>query len=378
MSNKVERRVTKSEVRATKVEGKPTSIGGYASVFNVLSEDLGGFREKIAPGAFRDVLAAGPDCRALFNHDSNMLLGRTTSGTLTLSEDATGLRYDVNMPDTNAGRDVLVLTERGDLSQSSFGFVVDAAEGSERWYDAQGKETRKWGGVLRIINKVSELFDVSAVVFPAYTDATVEARSKFLFPEGRPEQRQDSQPSVALNGVGGDEDDCYEEQICEIQSALCAKYAPGADDYYYCGKYWVIETYTDSVIAYEYASDKYFNISYKETSNDVFEFGDPQPVEEAWVPSERAAAFVAERRALAVKDAEQRAAKAAVVPAVVPAKTEKRTNDDGCDCDCPECVANDCADCSDPDCEDEDCSSSDAYLSRSLMTRLSLAAAQNY
>jgi uncharacterized protein len=316
MSNKVERRVTKSEVRAVKEEGKATRIGGYAAKFNVLSEDLGGFREKIAPGAFRDVLAAGPDCRALFNHDSNMLLGRTTSKTLTLREDDTGLRYDVDMPDTGAGRDVLVLCERGDLSQSSFGFIVDKADGSERWYDESGKETRKWGGVLRVIHKVSDLFDVSAVVFPAYTDATVEARSKFYFPEGRPEQRQESQPSIALNGVGGNKDDCYEEQIYELQTALAAKYSPGAGDYYYdyCGRYWIVETYTDSVIVYDYTTSKYFNISYTEKTNDVFEFGEPQPVEEAWVASERSAAFVAERRTLAAKDAEQRAAAKAVTP----------------------------------------------------------------
>jgi uncharacterized protein len=325
MSNTVERRVTKSEVRAVKEEGKATRIGGYASVFNVLSEDLGGFREKIAPGAFRDVLAAGPDCRALFNHDSNMLLGRTTSKTLTLREDDTGLRYDVDMPDTSAGRDVLVLCERGDLSQSSFGFIVDKADGSERWYDESGKETRKWGGVLRVIHKVSDLFDVSAVVFPAYTDATVEARSKFCFPEGKPqvEQRQESQPSIALNGVGGNKDDCYEEQIYEIQTALAAKYSPGAGDYYYdyCGRYWIVETYTDSVIVYDYTTSKYFNIGYTEKTNDVFEFGEPSPVEEAWVASERSAALVAERRVLATKDAEQRA-KAVTLPVVDAARVE--------------------------------------------------------
>lgn len=186
MSNKVERRITRSELRATKAAGKPTRIGGYAAVFNSRSEDLGGFREEIAPGAFTKVLASRPDTRCLFNHDPSLLLGRTTSGTMVLSQDANGLRYDVDMPDTGAGRDVLVLAERGDLTQSSFGFVVDTAEGSERWYDAQGKETRKWGGVLRIIHRVSQLTDCSPVTYPAYPESSVEARSKFYFPEGKP------------------------------------------------------------------------------------------------------------------------------------------------------------------------------------------------
>lgn len=323
MSNTVERRITKSELRAVKEDGKATRIGGYAAVFNKRSEDLGGFFEEIAPGAFTDVLAAGPDCRCLFNHDSNMLLGRTTSGTMTLRQDAMGLHYDCAVADTSVGRDVLVLAERGDLSQSSFGFVVDTADGSERWYDEKGKETRKWGGVLRIIHRVKALYDCAPVVYPAYTDATVEARSKFCFPEGKPavEQRQESQPSVAMNGVGGNKDDCYEEQIDELQTALSAKYSPGADNYYYGGKYWIIETYTDSVIVYDYAANKYFKIDYKETSNDVFEFGEPAPVEEAWVASERSAAFVAERRVLATKDAEQRAVAKVVTPAAVVPET---------------------------------------------------------
>lgn len=379
MSNKVERRLINTEFRAVKEDGKPTHIAGYAAVFNSDSEDLGGFTEQIAPGAFDEVLASKPDTRCLWNHDTSALLGRTTSGTLKLSVDARGLHYDCEAPDTTIGRDVLVLTERGDISQSSFGFIVDSAEGSQRWYDAQGRETGNWRGVRRVIHKVRSLMDVSPVSFAAYSSASAEARSSFLFPDGKPtaEQRQDSQPSIAVNGVGGDKDDCYEEQICEIGAALNAKYCPGADDYYYCGKYWVIETYTDSVIAYDYSADKYFSISYTETSNDVFEFGEPSPVEEAWVASERCAAFVAEHRALTVKDAEQRAAKSAV-PVVPAPVAEKRDNEAGCACDCASCVANDCENCSVADCEDEDCSSSNAYMSRSLKTRLNLASAENF
>lgn len=309
MSNKVERRLLNTECRAVKEDGKPTRIVGYAAVYNQDSEDLG-FIEQIAPGAFTDVLASNPDTRCLWNHDASALLGRTTSGTLTLESDAVGLRYNCIAPDTTTGRDVLVLTDRGDVTQSSFGFVVDSSPGSERWFDSAGKETAKWGGVRRIIYRVKQLIDVSPVSFAAYSDSTAEARSRFYFPEGRPmpEKRAASQPSIALNGVGGNKDDCYEDQTCELQDALNAKFSPGADTYYYGGQYWIIETYTDSVIVYAYASDKYFKVDYTEKTNDVFEFGDLQPVEEAWVASERSKHVVAERRAMATKDAEQRTA----------------------------------------------------------------------
>lgn len=309
MSNKIERRLVNTECRAIKEDGKPTRITGYAAVFNSDSEDMG-FIEQIAPGAFDVVLASDPDTRCLWNHDPSALLGRTRSKTLSLSTDETGLRYDCIAPDTNLGRDILVLTDRGDISQSSFGFVVDTAPGSERWFDAAGKETNKWGGVRRVIYRIKQLVDVSPVSFAAYSDSSAEARSKFYFPEGKPmaEQRQDSKPSLALNGVGGDKADCYEDQINELQDALNTKLSPGADCYYYGGQYWICETYTDSVIVYAYATDKYFQISYKEPSNDVFEFGELQPVEEAWVASERSKAFVAERRTLATADAEKRTA----------------------------------------------------------------------
>src|SRR2546427_740708 len=82
------------------------NIEGYAAIFNSLSEDLGGFRERIRTGAFARAIREKQDCRALFNHNPNMILGRTRSGTLRLSEDGTGLLFDCNLPDTSAGRDV--------------------------------------------------------------------------------------------------------------------------------------------------------------------------------------------------------------------------------------------------------------------------------
>src|SRR5687768_5826990 len=99
-----ERRGIAGTVEFREADDKST-IGGYAAVFNqetVIGGGMWGFREQIAPGAF-DTAIENDDVRALFNHDPNYVLGRTVSGTLKLSADKKGLRYDVDLPDTVAG-----------------------------------------------------------------------------------------------------------------------------------------------------------------------------------------------------------------------------------------------------------------------------------
>jgi len=143
-------------------------VEGYAAVFNRDSEDMG-FIERIAPGAFKKALKTS-DVRALFNHDSNIILGRTSAGTLELKEDKKGLFMSVTPPDTQLVRDmVLSPIERGDITQQSFGFTVKADE----W---EGLDDDK-NPPVRTITEVRELFDVSPVVFPAYTDTAVALRS---------------------------------------------------------------------------------------------------------------------------------------------------------------------------------------------------------
>ena len=141
-------------------------ITGHAAVFNQLSEDLGGFREQIAPGAFADAIKTD-DVRALFNHNPDLILGRNRSGTLKLQEDVTGLRMEIDLPDTQLGRDVLTYIERGDVSGASFGFSV--RPNGQNW--AKDDE----GRVIRTLTKV-RLFDVSPVTFPAYPQTDVAAR----------------------------------------------------------------------------------------------------------------------------------------------------------------------------------------------------------
>lgn len=141
-------------------------VEGYAAVFNSDSEDMG-FIERIAPGAFKKALKTS-DTRALFNHDSNIILGRTSAGTLELKEDKKGLFMSIIPPDTQLIRDmVLAPIERGDITQQSFGFTVKA----DKWKEIDGKTP------IRTITEIGELFDVSPVTFPAYPDTDVALRS---------------------------------------------------------------------------------------------------------------------------------------------------------------------------------------------------------
>jgi len=163
-----ERRYSQSEIRAIADDNGKVKITGYAALFNSLSEDLGGFREKILPGAFDAVLK--DDVRALWNHDESIVLGRTKSGTLRLFTDDVGLGYEITPPDTQAARDLLVSIGRGDIDGSSFGFLV--GKGNDSFSTDNGK-------TVRTIRSFSKLYDVSPVTYPAYTATStdIEVRS---------------------------------------------------------------------------------------------------------------------------------------------------------------------------------------------------------
>jgi HK97 family phage prohead protease len=164
-TDQIERRVAHANIRIeARAEGGDT-IKGHAAVFNSLSEDLGGFREKLLPGAFRNVLR--DDVRALINHDSNLVLGRSISGTLTMSEDERGLYVEIVPPATQAARDLMELMQRGDVTQMSFAFSIRGED--QKWTENAD------GSYLRTISQVARLHDVSVVTYPAYpeTDAAV-------------------------------------------------------------------------------------------------------------------------------------------------------------------------------------------------------------
>lgn len=177
MSPEIERRALKgSEVRAAEGERK---IVGYAAVFNSLSEDLGGFREVILPGAFDRAIREGHDAVALWNHDSSEVLGRVSAGTLALSVDEHGLRSEITPPASAENR--METIRRGDVKAMSFGFRVL----TDAWRTQDGDQVRELVDL--------ELLDVSPVAYPAYpatqvsTRALERAREKpALVPEGIP------------------------------------------------------------------------------------------------------------------------------------------------------------------------------------------------
>lgn len=168
--NDIERRFLTTEVRATGDESNPI-IEGVAAVFNTETTIGGLFRETIRPGAFTRVLRENPDVIAAYNHDWNIVLGRTSAGTLTLTETLRGLEYknQVNPKDSEA-MNVYHKVKRGDVPQASFAFTVR----SEAWTKPQTKGEL----ALREVIEVERLFDVGPVAFGAYPQASASARSQ--------------------------------------------------------------------------------------------------------------------------------------------------------------------------------------------------------
>lgn len=155
-----------------KRENAPPAIQGYAAIHydgtpETEFELWPGALERILPGTFERA-ARDDDVRALFNHEPGAILGRTRAGTLRLSVDSRGLRYEIRPPDTQLSRDLLQWLERGEVTGSSFSFqVLEAA-----WRE----ETREGKTVdVREIRDV-KLFDVGPVTFPAYEATTAGIR----------------------------------------------------------------------------------------------------------------------------------------------------------------------------------------------------------
>jgi len=159
-----ERRYLSNELRAKRNATGGGTIAGYAAKFNVVSEDLGGFREVLLPGCFD--LEANADVLCNREHNDCDPLGRTTSGTLRISADDTGLAFECDVADTTLGRDTLTLVERRDVESCSFAFeAID-----EEWGVAADDLP------LRKIKRCA-LYDVAIVTHPAYPETEVALRS---------------------------------------------------------------------------------------------------------------------------------------------------------------------------------------------------------
>lgn len=168
----MENRVTMATVAEFRVDNSDEfPISGYAAVFNSLSQDLGGFKEKIHPKAFDRALREKHDVRALVDHDPSRIVGRTKSGTLKLDTDKHGLRVAIKPPDTSIGRDLMTSIRRGDIDQMSFAFRVT----EERWQWAS-RDADQETDIRELLDL--DLFDVSAVTYPAYEQTEIDARSR--------------------------------------------------------------------------------------------------------------------------------------------------------------------------------------------------------
>lgn len=155
----IERRAAAAEIRAA---GR--KLEGYAATFGAEAR-IGSYVESIAAGAFAASLADGNDKLALVDHDPGRLLARTRSGTLRLAEDSRGLAFDLDVPDTQLGRDMLELARRNDLGGMSFAFKVRP-------------DGERWAGQRRELRSV-DLAEVSVILsWPAYPDTAVAARNR--------------------------------------------------------------------------------------------------------------------------------------------------------------------------------------------------------
>jgi uncharacterized protein len=172
-SQVAERRFT-TPLSATKIEMRADgkrSLSGYAAVFYRADEPgtqyeiWDDFHERIMPGAFDRAIQEGDDVRALVNHNPDNILGRTKSATCRLSVDNRGLKYEVDLPDTQLGKDIAESVSRGDISGCSFSFIAERVV----WVEEESRTIRQVEGV--------RLLDVGPVTYPAYEATEVMARS---------------------------------------------------------------------------------------------------------------------------------------------------------------------------------------------------------
>ena len=191
------RSIPAREIRvATRDDGSKT-VSGYAILYNSQSVDLGGFKEIVAPGSVARSLKENPDVLCLRDHKSELVLGRTTAGTLTLDDQPTGLYFTVTLPNTTAANDLAESLSRGDVSGCSFGFSVN----NDTWMDDAE------GNIIRTLLDL-DLFEISITSFPAYPSTTAALRNAPKEIRSRLKHR--------------DDDDTDDEQASKEAACLCA------------------------------------------------------------------------------------------------------------------------------------------------------------
>lgn len=194
------------EIRESGAGEGQTTIRGHAAVFDRLSHDLGGFRERIARGAFADVLDRDPDVHLVWDHDTSLTLARTKNKTLELREDPMGLHVWARVAPTSYAQDLRVLMDRGDIDQMSFAFTVEPEDYEWRMDDA-GED------VIATVRRVSHLFDVTVTAQGAYPQTDVSL-VRSLFEAAKTEGRIHGwapDPAVAPLGADGTDEAAPEQ-----------------------------------------------------------------------------------------------------------------------------------------------------------------------
>lgn len=161
----------KPELRAAGEKSSgPGTVTGYAVVWGALSSRIDDFREKFRAGAFAECLNRGQDVRALGHHQHHQLIGRRSANTLRLREDATGLAYEIDLPDTSTGRDLAESVRRRDLDGTSFEFSYR----KQQWTDMRSDEAFDADFVREVIE--ADIFEISLVTWPAYEQTSAQIR----------------------------------------------------------------------------------------------------------------------------------------------------------------------------------------------------------
>lgn len=291
MPYKKEIRTIGTELRAAGGSGDadPLVIEGYAAKFNRYSQDLGGFKERIMPGAFARALKEQQDIRCLVNHDPNLILGRSTKPeTLTLREDQTGLFFRCTLPNTQVARDLHENVKTGLIDQCSFSFAAI----SQKWAEEQN-DMGDWFA-SRELHDV-DLFDVSAVTYPAYLDTEVNARTQ--------EAAVPAELRSAVDARNQEKRDAtLEATIQAISAALKEKFGVAAGGW---NKYSLVETYPDHAIVCDWDKGCYYSVPFtitltpgEDVDSDDVSLGDLTEVQKEWVPTtERGKRALAEFRA---------------------------------------------------------------------------------
>jgi len=358
------------------------AISGHAAVFNqeYVLWDSPGYRvvETVKPGTFKRALREKQDVVCAFNHSPDHILGRSSAGTLSMSEDDTGLAFTNTPPDTQLGRDLVTLIKRKDLRGCSFAFTVTKDTVTEETVDGQTIRTRQIEDV--------DLYDVGPVTYPAYTGTDVSARAKEmraqLFPAGVPARVLELVPELRDSDSEAKDCRCGCRACFSADCDECEMHMQACGDSNYC-------SHSDASRSASRDDGKPTKrVDNEDLTADCFIYvGDPKKPE-TWalpwkfksdekkkthlqnalarfnqtkkIPADKKAAAwkklvrLCKKYGIQVSDEESNAWNLTAEQRADLARGMVGGGED-CQCACPECQVGDCTNCSEEGCEDPDC-----------------------